>query len=196
MYYGYYSNYTLQSCRDNVSMPNGTSMGCASKQNSYNMPLAYFFTIGVSFFITCIILVYRYSVWLNTKYTNITGFKCNNTSQSMLMSNFFDSMSKSFGQSFRIDKSHSILAVKVFCSWDFKVIKRTSVKLMSENICTQLRVRVITLTHTWLDKNTHCLFVSPSLLRNCRTGTWWFNTFFSLYLSDFLSSGAPSRGES
>lgn len=66
----------------------------------------------------------------------------------MLMSNFFDSMSKSFGQSFRIDKSHSILAVKVFCSWDFKVIKRTSVKLMSENICTQLRVRVITLTHT------------------------------------------------
>ncbi|TMS23444.1 Transmembrane channel-like protein 6 [Larimichthys crocea] len=101
MYYGYYSNYTLQSCRDNVSMPNGTSMGCASKQNSYNMPLAYFFTIGVSFFIT--------------------------------------SCQSRFGQSFRIDKSHSILAVKVFCSWDFKVIKRTSVKLMSENICTQLR---------------------------------------------------------
>ncbi|XP_027138541.1 transmembrane channel-like protein 6b isoform X2 [Larimichthys crocea] len=115
MYYGYYSNYTLQSCRDNVSMPNGTSMGCASKQNSYNMPLAYFFTIGVSFFITCIILVY--------------------------------SMSKSFGQSFRIDKSHSILAVKVFCSWDFKVIKRTSVKLMSENICTQLRELLAEVNH-------------------------------------------------
>uniref|UniRef100_A0A8C7IK55 Transmembrane channel-like protein n=1 Tax=Oncorhynchus kisutch TaxID=8019 RepID=A0A8C7IK55_ONCKI len=48
-------------------------------------------------------------------------------------------MSKSFGQSFRIDKSHGILAMKVFCSWDFKVIKKTSVKLRSENICIQLR---------------------------------------------------------
>ncbi|CAB1344382.1 unnamed protein product [Coregonus sp. 'balchen'] len=74
---------------------------------SYNMPLAYFFTIGGAFFITCIILVY--------------------------------SMSKSFGQSFRIDKSHGILAMKVFTSWDFKVIKKTSVKLRSENICTQLK---------------------------------------------------------
>ena len=51
-------------------------------------------------------------------------------------------MSKSFGQSFRIDKSHSILAVKVFCSWDFKVIKKTSVRLMSENIYIQLKVFV------------------------------------------------------
>lgn len=50
-------------------------------------------------------------------------------------------MSKSFGQSFRIDKSHNILAMKVFCSWDFKVIKKTSVNIMSENICTQLKVR-------------------------------------------------------
>uniref|UniRef100_A0A1A8JMB0 Transmembrane channel-like protein n=1 Tax=Nothobranchius kuhntae TaxID=321403 RepID=A0A1A8JMB0_NOTKU len=74
---------------------------------SYNMPLAYFFTIGMAFFITCMILVY--------------------------------SMSKSFGQSFMIDKSHSILAIKAFSSWDFKVIKESSVKLMSENICTQLK---------------------------------------------------------
>lgn len=51
-----------------------------------------------------------------------------------------NSMSKSFGQSFRIDKSHSSLAMKAFCSWDFKVIKKCSVKLMSENICTQLKV--------------------------------------------------------
>lgn len=49
-------------------------------------------------------------------------------------------MSKSFGRSFRIDKSHSILAMKVFCSWDFKVIKETSVNIMSENICTQIKV--------------------------------------------------------
>ncbi|KAK2815790.1 hypothetical protein Q5P01_026257 [Channa striata] len=110
MYYGYYSNYTLQwTCRDdggqNISA--GTRPHCLLKNLSYNLPLAYFFTIGMSLFITCIILVY--------------------------------SMSKSFGQSFRIDKSQSILAMKVFCSWDFKVIKETSVKLMSENICTQVQ---------------------------------------------------------
>ncbi|KAG8015165.1 Transmembrane channel-like protein 6, partial [Nibea albiflora] len=129
MYYGYYSNYTLKSCRDdvgvhNVSVSNGTSnQHCASRQNSYNMPLAYFFTIGVAFFITCIILVY--------------------------------SMSKSFGQSFRIDKSHSILAIKVFCSWDFKVIKKTSVKLMSGNICTQLKELLAEVNHKNVN-NTAC----------------------------------------
>ncbi|KAM7008992.1 transmembrane channel-like protein 6b [Tautogolabrus adspersus] len=121
MYYGYYCNYILRnSCQDDVgvknfSVFNETRQDCISKQHSYNMPLAYFFTIGVAFFITCIILVY--------------------------------SMSKSFGQSFRVDKSHSILAIKVFCSWDFKVIKKTSVKLMSENICTQLKELLAEVTH-------------------------------------------------
>ncbi|XP_029950675.1 transmembrane channel-like protein 6b [Salarias fasciatus] len=129
MYYGYYSNYTLQrSCRDdgelsNVSVSNSTELECSSKSLSYKMPLAYFFTIGVAFFITCIILVY--------------------------------SMSKSFGQSFRIDKSHSILAMKVFCSWDFKVIKKTSVKLMCENICTQLKELLAEINHKHL-KSTAC----------------------------------------
>ncbi|XP_028316437.1 transmembrane channel-like protein 6b [Gouania willdenowi] len=122
MYYGYYCNYTLSgSCRDDAS--NSTGQPCSSKQLSYNMPLAYFFTIGVSFFITCIILVY--------------------------------SMSKSFGQSFRIDKSHSILAMKAFCSWDFKVIKKTSVRLMSDNICTQLKELLAEVSHKHL-RNTGC----------------------------------------
>ncbi|XP_062868726.1 transmembrane channel-like protein 6b [Trichomycterus rosablanca] len=98
MYYGYYSNHTLM--RECSSSP------CGSHQY-YNMPLAYFFTIGMAFFITCIILVY--------------------------------SMSKSFGQSFRIDRSKGLLAIKVFCSWDFKVSKKSSVKLQSENISTQLK---------------------------------------------------------
>ncbi|XP_059201285.1 transmembrane channel-like protein 6b [Centropristis striata] len=119
MYYGYYSNYTLhKSCSDDggeQNDSNGTSSDCLSKGLSYKMPIAYFFTIGVAFFITCIILVY--------------------------------SMSKSFGQSFRIDKSHSILAMKVLCSWDFNVIKKTSVKLMSENICTQLKELLAEVTH-------------------------------------------------
>ncbi|XP_037328684.2 transmembrane channel-like protein 6b isoform X2 [Pungitius pungitius] len=129
MYYGYYSNYTLSSpCRDDdgeqsISSSNGTSPDCKSKRLLYNMPFAYFSTIGVSFFITCIILVY--------------------------------SMSKSFGQSFRIDNSHSILAMKVFCSWDFKVIKKSSVKLMSENICTQLKELLAEVNHKHV-KNTGC----------------------------------------
>ncbi|KAM6972532.1 transmembrane channel-like protein 6b [Aplochiton taeniatus] len=113
MYYGYYSNFTLhKSCRQagptGLSESNRTlTSACEAQQLSYNMPLAYFFTIGIAFFITCIILVY--------------------------------SMSKSFGKSFRIDKSHGMLAIKAFCSWDFKVIKKSSIKLTKENISTQLK---------------------------------------------------------
>lgn len=72
MYYGYYSNYTLhRSCRDddagqNISVPDGTGLDCTSQSLPYNMPLAYFFTIGMAFFITCIILVYRYVWFFNT----------------------------------------------------------------------------------------------------------------------------------
>ncbi|KAM9792632.1 LOW QUALITY PROTEIN: transmembrane channel-like protein 6b [Neosynchiropus ocellatus] len=119
MYYGYYSNETLlRGCPVNHvgnNESNQTSPECESWRLSYKMPLAYFFTIGVSFFITCIILVY--------------------------------SMSKTFGKSFRIDKSHSILAMKVFCSWDFKVIKGSSVQLMSENICTQIKELLAEVNH-------------------------------------------------
>uniref|UniRef100_A0A8C6WQP7 Transmembrane channel-like protein n=1 Tax=Neogobius melanostomus TaxID=47308 RepID=A0A8C6WQP7_9GOBI len=64
-------------------------------------------------------------------------------------------MSKSFGQSFRIDKSHSILAMKVFCSWDFKVIKKTSVKLLSENIYTQIKELLAEVSHKQV-KSTRC----------------------------------------
>ncbi|KAL1277520.1 hypothetical protein QQF64_024193 [Cirrhinus molitorella] len=49
------------------------------------------------------------------------------------------SMSKSFGKSFRVFKTSGNLALKVFCSWDFKVSKKRSVKLQSVNICTQLK---------------------------------------------------------
>lgn len=63
MYYGYYSNYTLgTSCRGGgggQNLSSGLRVDCASKHLSYEMPLAYFFTIGLAYFITCIILVYR-----------------------------------------------------------------------------------------------------------------------------------------
>ncbi|KAL3996046.1 receptor-type tyrosine-protein phosphatase U [Sarotherodon galilaeus] len=124
MYYGYYTNYTLpRRSRGEGGGQNASALSSDSQQFSYNMPLAYFFTIGMAFFITCIILVY--------------------------------SMSKTFGRSFRINKSHSILTMKTFSSWDFKVIKKKSVQIMSENICTQLKELLAELTqkHT---KSTFC----------------------------------------
>ena len=99
-------------------------------------------------------------------------------------------MSKSFGQSFRIDKSHSILAVKVFCSWDFKVIKKTSVRLMSENICTQLKV----------NKHILSLFFFPLLLNwqecvdtLCSSSLHIPHLFLPVIITSLSSSSAPSR---
>ncbi|XP_030263770.1 transmembrane channel-like protein 6 [Sparus aurata] len=89
MFYGHYTNTMIKS------------------QMPYSIPAAYFFTITIAFFITCIILVYN--------------------------------VSTSLGRRFHVLKSHGILAVKVFCSWDFKVSKRTSVRLQSEKISTQLK---------------------------------------------------------
>ncbi|XP_066443283.1 transmembrane channel-like protein 6 isoform X3 [Eleutherodactylus coqui] len=59
MYYGYYSNYTLN---DGCSSRSNTSQ-CPSDKAwlPYHMPLAYLFTVGISFLSTCIILVYRMS---------------------------------------------------------------------------------------------------------------------------------------
>ncbi|NXI69289.1 TMC6 protein, partial [Anseranas semipalmata] len=105
LYYGYYSNITLND--PSASSPNGSAGPPAAPLLPYNMPLAYLFTVGVSFFVTCILLVY--------------------------------SMSRSFGESYRVGSSTGDLAIKVFCAWDFKVIQRHSVKLQCENICTQLK---------------------------------------------------------
>uniref|UniRef100_A0AAZ3QGW3 Transmembrane channel-like protein n=1 Tax=Oncorhynchus tshawytscha TaxID=74940 RepID=A0AAZ3QGW3_ONCTS len=70
-------------------------------------------------------------------------------------------MSKSFGRSFRVFKSQGNMAIKVFCSWDFKVSKKMSVRMQSENITTQLKVRdrIMPLQHS-------CYFVTLSLLDN------------------------------
>ncbi|XP_075999371.1 transmembrane channel-like protein 6 isoform X4 [Genypterus blacodes] len=98
MFYGYYTN-TISTCQP---------PGCgASGMLQYSIPVAYFCTICIPFFIICIILVY--------------------------------SVFKSCGRSFHVLKSNGNMAAKVFCSWDFKVSKKASIRLQSKNISTQLK---------------------------------------------------------
>lgn len=59
MYYGYYSNFTLND--PYASSANSTHCRQSAHVHlPYNMPLAYVFVMGISFFATCILLVYRW----------------------------------------------------------------------------------------------------------------------------------------
>ncbi|NXI04861.1 TMC6 protein, partial [Pachycephala philippinensis] len=59
LYYGYYSNVTLNDpC---ISSPQGSLCPLAASMLPYNLPLAYLFSVGVSFLVTCILLVYSVS---------------------------------------------------------------------------------------------------------------------------------------
>ncbi|XP_062362080.1 transmembrane channel-like protein 6 [Cinclus cinclus] len=59
LYYGYYSNVTLNDpC---TSRPKGSVCPLAAPSLPYNLPLAYLFSVGVSFLVTCILLVYSVS---------------------------------------------------------------------------------------------------------------------------------------
>lgn len=49
-------------------------------------------------------------------------------------------MSRSFGESYRVDSTRGDLAMKLFCTWDWKVTQRRSVQLLQDNLCTQLKV--------------------------------------------------------
>ncbi|NXB98993.1 TMC6 protein, partial [Orthonyx spaldingii] len=59
LYCGYYSNVTLNDpC---PSSPEGSVCPLAAPVLPYNMPLAYLFSVGVSFLVTCVLLVYSVS---------------------------------------------------------------------------------------------------------------------------------------
>ncbi|XP_048221707.1 transmembrane channel-like protein 6 isoform X2 [Perognathus longimembris pacificus] len=105
MYYGYYSNATLsQPC---APAQDGSPCGPRAGGLPYSMPLAYLFTIGAAFFITCITLVY--------------------------------SMSRSFGESYRVGSTKGIHALTVFCSWDYKVTQKWAARVQQDGIRTQLK---------------------------------------------------------
>ncbi|NXD01983.1 TMC6 protein, partial [Certhia familiaris] len=59
LYYGYYSNVTLNDpC---TPSPKGSMCPLTAPPLPYNLPLAYLSSVGVSFFVTCILLVYSVS---------------------------------------------------------------------------------------------------------------------------------------
>nr|XP_046272062.1 transmembrane channel-like protein 6 isoform X2 [Scatophagus argus] len=115
MFYGYYTNTIKRTClsansshSSTTESPDLPAYGSDKFQiMPYSIPAAYFFTIIITFFIICIILVY--------------------------------SISTSFGRSLHVLKSTGYLTVKVFCSWDFKVSKKSSIRFQSEKISTHLK---------------------------------------------------------
>lgn len=124
MFYGYYNNTSCQ-------------LFSLTNRGVYSIPVAYFFTIAIAFFIICIILVYRLDnrfIYMHSCYL----IPCAVCFTALL---FSCSISKSFGKSCHSLTSNGNMAVKVFCSWDFKVTKKTSVRMQSEKISTQLKVR-------------------------------------------------------
>ncbi|NWY46950.1 TMC6 protein, partial [Sylvia atricapilla] len=59
LYYGYYSNITLNDpC---TFSPKGSVCPLTAPSLPYNLPLAYLFSVGISFLVTCILLVYSVS---------------------------------------------------------------------------------------------------------------------------------------
>ncbi|NWZ57032.1 TMC6 protein, partial [Haliaeetus albicilla] len=66
LYYGYYSNVTLNDpC---ASSPNDSASPLTAPPLPYNMPLAYVFSVGVSFLVTCVLLVYSMSCSFRESY--------------------------------------------------------------------------------------------------------------------------------
>ncbi|XP_042308304.1 transmembrane channel-like protein 6 isoform X5 [Sceloporus undulatus] len=173
LYYGYYSNFTLNDPCTSIS----NASHCGQHRHvrmPYNMPLAYLFVTGVSFFVTCILLVY--------------------------------SMSRSFGESYRVGSTSGELAVKVFCAWDYKVIQKRSIRLQSENICTQLKE---CLADHWARSHPLNLFkrlqrlvillmawtLSLGAILGCVIGVYYFSEFIHHIHQEKLSTSSRAGKE-
>ncbi|XP_035853030.1 transmembrane channel-like protein 6 isoform X3 [Sander lucioperca] len=112
MFYGYYTNTILKNCRavNSTAAESPDLPVCDS-----NKPQKVLYSIPAAYFFTIAIAFFTICIIL------------------------VYSISKAFGRGFQVLKSNGNLAVKVFCSWDFKVSKKTSVRLQSEKISTQLK---------------------------------------------------------
>ncbi|XP_029996185.1 transmembrane channel-like protein 6 isoform X2 [Sphaeramia orbicularis] len=115
MFYGYYTNNAFKTCR--AAGPNPSYSGASTELpvcnavTSQTVP----YNISAAYFFTIAIAFFTICIIL------------------------VYSMSNSFGKNLHVMNSNVNLAVKVFCSWDFKVTKTMSVRLQSENIRTQLK---------------------------------------------------------
>ncbi|KAM6913385.1 transmembrane channel-like protein 6 [Lycodopsis pacificus] len=111
MFYGYYTNTILKTCRAANATAETPDLPVCDSDGPQTMP----YSIPAAYFITIAIAFFIICIIL------------------------VYSMSKSFGRSFQVLKSNGNLAVKVLCSWDFKVTRESSVRLQSEKISTQLK---------------------------------------------------------
>ncbi|XP_034567824.1 transmembrane channel-like protein 6 [Notolabrus celidotus] len=115
MFYGYYTNTIFHTCPAADQTHRSTVASPHQPVCDRNKPQIVSYSIPAAYFFTILIAFFIICIIL------------------------VYSMSKSFGRSFQVLKSNGNLAVKVFCSWDFKVSKKTSVRLQSEKISTQLK---------------------------------------------------------
>ncbi|KAA8582586.1 hypothetical protein FQN60_006257 [Etheostoma spectabile] len=111
MFYGYYTNTVFKTRRANDSTAESPHLPVSDSNKPQIVP----YCIPAAYFFTIPIAFFTICIIL------------------------VYSMSKAFGRGFHVLKSNGNLAVKVFCSWDFKVSKKTSVRLQFEKISTQLK---------------------------------------------------------
>ncbi|XP_028455042.1 transmembrane channel-like protein 6 isoform X2 [Perca flavescens] len=119
MFYGYYTNIIHKTCRNDSTAAESPDLPVCDSKKPQVVP----YSIPAAYFFTIVIAFYTICIIL------------------------VYSISKAFGRGFQVLKSNGNLAGKVFCSWDFKVIKKTSVRLQSEKISTQLKELLSEMLH-------------------------------------------------
>ncbi|XP_051244904.1 transmembrane channel-like protein 6 [Dicentrarchus labrax] len=111
MFYGYYNNITIKTGKKNSSSVGSQDLPVCAEVKSQTVP----YSMPAAYFFTIVISFITVCIIL------------------------VHSISTSVGRSYCVLKSNGDLPAKVFCSWDFKVSKKMSVRLQSEKISTQLK---------------------------------------------------------